>query len=165
MSRLDNQNASEPLPGASFSVAIKRYFTKYAVFSGRASRSEYWWSQLFVALCFAVPALFVFIGGMIGTAYAMSHPRPAYEGLVTYPGWVESPIALFFLLIGAISYFVLVVGSIIPTLAITWRRLHDANLPGPLWFLSLIPFGGSIIILVFSLLPSDPQGQRFDAQR
>lgn len=28
--------------------AVGRYFGKYATFSGRASRSEYWWAWLFV---------------------------------------------------------------------------------------------------------------------
>ncbi|WEV72604.1 DUF805 domain-containing protein [Bifidobacterium sp. ESL0790] len=39
-----------PYYGCSFIEAIKRFFTKYVVFSGRASRSEYWWAQLFLFL-------------------------------------------------------------------------------------------------------------------
>lgn len=34
---------SAPLYGASFPQAVSRFFRKYATFSGRASRSEYWW--------------------------------------------------------------------------------------------------------------------------
>src|SRR6185312_8282818 len=44
----------QPLYGASFGQAIKRFFTKYATFSGRASRSEYWWVQLFNFIIVAV---------------------------------------------------------------------------------------------------------------
>ncbi len=33
---------SHPLYGASWPQAIARYFLKYATFSGRASRSEFW---------------------------------------------------------------------------------------------------------------------------
>lgn len=32
-----------PLRGASMSQAVARFFQKYATFTGRASRSEYWW--------------------------------------------------------------------------------------------------------------------------
>ena len=37
-----------PLPGASFGEAIKRFFQRYAQFRGYASRSEFWWSYLFL---------------------------------------------------------------------------------------------------------------------
>ena len=37
---------SQPLYGASIGQAITRFFKKYATFSGRASRSEYWWVYL-----------------------------------------------------------------------------------------------------------------------
>jgi len=36
-----------PYYGIGFIDAIKRGFRKYATFSGRASRSEYWWWALF----------------------------------------------------------------------------------------------------------------------
>ena len=49
-----------------------------------------------------------------------------------------------------------------PSLAIAWRRLHDAGFPGPYYFLTLVPSVGSIIVLVLMLLPSKPEGQRFD---
>ncbi|MCU1523797.1 MAG: hypothetical protein JWO18_691 [Microbacteriaceae bacterium] len=52
--------------------------------------------------------------------------------------------------------------TIVPSLALTVRRLHDANLSGFFIFLSLVPFVGGIIVLVMTLLPSNPQGQRFD---
>ena len=35
-----------PLYGASLPQAVRRFFAKYADFSGRASRSEYWWWYL-----------------------------------------------------------------------------------------------------------------------
>jgi uncharacterized membrane protein YhaH (DUF805 family) len=37
-------------PGTGFGQAISSYFKKYVDFSGRASRSEFWFSALFVAL-------------------------------------------------------------------------------------------------------------------
>jgi uncharacterized membrane protein YhaH (DUF805 family) len=41
--------AQAPAP-TSFADAVKICFSKYATFSGRASRSEYWWFVLFIAL-------------------------------------------------------------------------------------------------------------------
>ena len=35
-----------PLYGATLQQAVQRFFKKYAIFSGRASRSEYWWWAL-----------------------------------------------------------------------------------------------------------------------
>ena len=32
-----------PLRGATFGQAFTRFFKKYAIFHGRASRSEFWW--------------------------------------------------------------------------------------------------------------------------
>ena len=40
-----------------FTEAVKRCLTWYALFSGRASRSEYWWFFLFVILATGIPAL------------------------------------------------------------------------------------------------------------
>ncbi len=39
-----------PWYGIDFVNAIKRFFTKYATFSGRASRGEFWWVMLFLFL-------------------------------------------------------------------------------------------------------------------
>src|SRR4029453_2251179 len=35
-----------PYYGAPIGAAVKRFFKKYTVFTGRASRSEYWWWTL-----------------------------------------------------------------------------------------------------------------------
>lgn len=116
----------KPLRGASFGQAISRFFKNYATFSGRASRSEYWWMVLFNLIIIAVCAALAF----------------AVVGIVLLAIWL---IAIF-----------------IPSLAITWRRLHDANHSGALSFLFLVPFG-DLIIFIFTLMDSNPAGARFDA--
>lgn len=40
----------QPWYGIPFAIATRRFFKKYAVFSGRASKSEFWWSYLFIFL-------------------------------------------------------------------------------------------------------------------
>ncbi|MCL2304252.1 MAG: DUF805 domain-containing protein, partial [Planctomycetaceae bacterium] len=47
-------------------------------------------------------------------------------------------------------------GLIIPSLAVIVRRLHDAGYSGWMYFISLVPFVGGIILLVFLLQDSQP---------
>ena len=134
-----------PLYGASFGDAVRRFFKKYADFTGRASRSEYWWWILLQFLIGLALWLLAFILGVAGPITSSDDSRLASPGF-----WVIVVIATVWGL-----------ATLVPHLAVTWRRLHDANLAGPWWFLSFVPFG-SIVILVFTLLQSNPQGARFD---
>ena len=65
-------------------------------------------------------------------------------------------------MVGLILAAVWFLAVIVPSLALTVRRLHDANFSGWMYLLVLIPFVGGIILLVFTLLDSKPEGQRFD---
>lgn len=58
--------------------------------------------------------------------------------------------------------FILVVSTFIPSLALTVRPLHDANLSGLLVFLGLIPFVGWLALIVSALFPPRPEGQGYD---
>lgn len=159
---------TRPLYAATLPQAIKRFFRSYVRFSGRASRSEYWWAMLLVALLTIVPSMFLSYlsdlrdrgyGGYGGTdvfnslhtAAAVASPNPLMPGpdtaLMSLLSWVT-----------VIAFL----GLVIPCLAVTWRRLHDANLPGPMYFLSWIPYLGFIVLLVLTLLASNPNGRRFD---
>ena len=55
----------------------------------------------------------------------------------------------------------LLLASIVPAIAVSARRLHDANLSGWLYLISLIPCG-SIVLIVLWCLPSKPEGARYD---
>jgi len=48
-----------------FSTAVKECLSKYATFSGRASRSEFWWFILFVSLALMVGAVLGVFGAII----------------------------------------------------------------------------------------------------
>jgi uncharacterized membrane protein YhaH (DUF805 family) len=50
----------------------------------------------------------------------------------------------------------------VPTLALTVRRLHDAGYSGLFALLLLIPYLGSLIVMIFALLPSSPAGAKYD---
>ena len=138
---------SQPLYGASFGQAVSRFFKKYATFSGRASRSEYWWLALFFALLFGV------LGGILGGVIAATGEVQS-DGTVNFGGPGIAVIVLWSLISLAL---------VIPGIALTVRRLHDGNFTGWLYLLHLIPSVGSIIIFVLTLLPSNPEGRRFDA--
>ena len=133
-----------PLYGASLVDAIRRFFSKYADFSGRASRSEYWW---WVLVDFVVGIVFSILGGVLGFAGSSTSDGATALG----PGFVVVGI------LGTLWGLV----TVVPHLALIWRRLHDANFAGPWWFLSFVPFG-SLVVLVFTVLPSNPLGSRFD---
>jgi Protein of unknown function (DUF805) len=49
-----------PYYGIGFVDAVKRGFRKYATFTGRASRSEYWWWVLFTFTGYLVLGLLAF---------------------------------------------------------------------------------------------------------
>jgi uncharacterized membrane protein YhaH (DUF805 family) len=132
-----------PYYGAPIAAAVKRFFNKYATFSGRASRSEYWWWTLVSVIVSIVLFLIMSLQSM-----------PDSDGQVPRFGAVAGiSVALMGLWFLAI---------IVPSIALTVRRLHDSNKSGWLYLLSMIPFVGGIILLVFVLLPPDPAGQQYD---
>ena len=143
----------QPLYNASFGQAIKRFFTKYATFSGRASRSEYWWAALFNALVAIVASILLAI-----SIVATGNPQMDYEP--DPENWRPSALTVtLMVLLAAYSLAVL-----LPSIAIAVRRLHDANYSGWFYLLSLIPGVGGLIVLIFMVLPTQPQGARFDAR-
>jgi len=135
-----------PLYGASFTQAFVRYWKKYATFTGRASLSEFWWMRLAYFLIAMVLVVIMIGGALVGVSYdpvtGQSRPGPLIA-------------------VGAILLVLFLLATIIPDAALTWRRLHDANLPGPLFFLAFIPSLGSLVLLVLTLLPTNPAGRRF----
>lgn len=151
---VDPDDLSRPLYGATFMQATKRFFKQYANFSGRASRSEYWWIVL-LALIIEIVPLTLYIAGAILTATSASSYDSSY-------GSGPSGLGLFLLFAGLGLLIIIGLGLLLPSIAVAWRRLHDANFAGPMYFLSFIPYAGGIIMLVFSLLPPKAEGRRFD---
>jgi len=132
-----------PYYGIGFIEAIKRGFKKYATFFGRASRSEYWWWYLFTFLVYLVLGLPLYA---LGIATSRDGGRT--------PGTLAIPLLILFT--------VFALGIIVPSLALTVRRLHDAGYSGLLALLFLIPYVGALVILIFALLPSSPAGAKYD---
>ena len=133
-----------------FGQAIANGFTKYASWKGRANRAEFWWWQLFIVI--------------VTTPFSIIYN-------VTSQGALEAAIAsgnqgAFLAALFGPTYWLLVLVSLIfflPSLAVLIRRLHDLDRSGGWFWIILVPFAGSIVLLVFSLLPGTPGKNRFDA--
>ena len=113
--------------------AYKTCINKYAVFSGRARRSEYW----FFSLCNTIV-----LAALYGTAYSI---------VVSYSGYFYFQPTPTAVLGGLYSLFIF-----LPNLAVTVRRLHDTGKSGFYLFLYLIPLVGSIVILIWLCIDSEP---------
>ncbi len=122
-----------------FSESVKSVFSKYATFSGRASRSEYWYFVLF-NLIITIP-LFI-VGAIIGALIGGSK-----NGMMTA------------LVVGYILVFIYSLAVIIPGIAVSVRRLHDSGKSGWLYLLVLIPYLGGIVLFIFMLLGSEPDNK------
>ncbi|WP_152347012.1 DUF805 domain-containing protein [Brevibacterium sp. CFH 10365] len=144
---------SLPLYGATFGQAVKRFFKNYVKFSGRASRSEFWWATLFCALIGLVPYVLFIIGAVMMAAAASADP---------YGGGAPSGGGVALMGMGGVLLGVIFLATIVPSIAISWRRLHDAGFSGLFYLLTLTSIGG-IVVLVMEILPPKPEGQRFDA--
>ena len=131
-----------PLYGATLQQAVQRFFKKYAIFSGRASRSEYWWWAL----------VSLIVGIVINIITSTGTTTNASGTAVTGPGAI----------VGLILAVIWGLGTIVPSVALLARRLHDVNLSAWLILLVLVPFLGGLALLVMTILPSNPAGQRFD---
>ncbi len=106
---------------------------KYAVFSGRSRRSEYWFFVLFtclIAMALALAGLYV--------AKVTGGPPTLAKYLV--------------------DFFSLLV--FIPSLAVSVRRLHDVGMSGWWILLNLVPFG-SLVIMGFSVQDSQPGDNKY----
>jgi len=102
-----------------FGTSVKTCFNKYAVFAGRASRSEFWWFALFTT---AASQVLSFIDVTI------------FDGV----SQDLSPLNSLFVL-----------ATLLPSLGVAVRRLHDTDRSGWWWWLVLLPIIGWIILIVW----------------
>ncbi len=105
-----------------FIEAIKSYFKNYATFKGRARRSEFWFTVLFTFLVSAALSI-VFTGPV----------EMVWGNAVEQSSAAENLWSL---------------ATIVPSLAVTWRRLHDVGRSGKYFFFVLIPIAGIIMLII-----------------
>lgn len=131
-----------------FGQAIASGFGNFFVWSGRASRSEFWWWVLFTILVGIVVQIVDAVFGF--KLYTYSTPGDSIIVTSYSLGWVSTVVAI-------ILFF--------PTLAVTVRRLHDTNHSGWWWWLQLLNFlcfiGTLILIFAFYIRQGDPGPNRY----
>jgi uncharacterized membrane protein YhaH (DUF805 family) len=119
----------EPYPierteAMSFGEAIQTVFRKYAEFTGRATRAEFWWWALFNVLVASALSLFNVI--RIGDN--------AYLGSLLAGLWG--------------------IAVLLPSLAVAVRPLRDAGYGWGLLFFILVPVAGIVVLIVYWAQPT-----------
>lgn len=117
--------------------AIRTVFKKYGTIQGRARRSEYWYWQLAIILAYMLIGLIsISLSGVFQNE--------------------ETGGAVF-----GILFVLLSIATMIPSITLTVRRLHDINKSGWWYFICLVPYLGGIVLFIFTLLDSTPGANKY----
>lgn len=104
-----------------------------ADFSGRASRAEFWWWQLFAIVIIAIVCVAaMFVNSLLTTNSSLT--EDLYSAII--------PVSVTMLILAPIS------------LSVAIRRLHDVGRDVPSLLLLIIPIIGWIILLIILTQPS-----------
>ena len=112
--------------------AYKNFFKGYVDFTGRSTRSEYWW---------------IWLGNMIllvpfYSVYFKVLANPRNEAALMALGGI------------AIIYMIFGIALFLPGLALTVRRLRDAGFHWALIFVIFIPMVGPLALLALLAMPT-----------
>jgi len=99
-----------------FQESIRVCFSKYADFSGRAGRSEYWWFFLFIVVVSLAASM---IGHVLSGLFSLA--------------------------------------TLLPSIAVATRRLHDTGRSGWWQLICFVPVIGIIVLIVFLAQEGKPQ--------
>ncbi|HEY6868116.1 MAG TPA: DUF805 domain-containing protein [Novosphingobium sp.] len=133
-------------------------YQRYAEFSGRSRRREYWMFALLGLLVYAFCGALMYAGGLGVALMASAGGRPDFAAASFGASfWFGLAVAVVFGL-----------ASLIPAIAVTIRRLHDRDLSG-WWYLGTIVAGAipilgtiaSLAFLVVMCLDGTPGPNRF----
>lgn len=111
---------------------------KYATFTGRATRKEYW--------------TFYLVNTIIGVLFGFMHGND----MVRLMGGGDFQLTLL-----SIVFFLFLWAALIPTIAVVVRRLHDIGRSGWWWLISFVPLLGGLILLIMLLLDSQPGANEY----
>ena len=121
-----------------FGQAISSGFGNLTNFSGRASRSEFWWWMLFVWI----------VNVIVGTILNIAVPNDGTNSM----GFFAS-----------VAWWIVYIIFFLATLGVAVRRLHDTGRSGWWVLLQLICCIGTIILIVFWVQPSQPSDNQYGA--
>ena len=108
---------------------------RYAEFTGRSRRKEYWMFVLLSIGIYVIARILDGIAGLNGVIAGTYGPITALAAL----------------------------GLLVPSLAVSIRRLHDSDRSGWWLLLGLVPIVGEIIVLIFMVLEGTRGANRFGA--
>jgi uncharacterized membrane protein YhaH (DUF805 family) len=117
-------------------------YRRYAEFSGRSRRKEFWMFMLFTVL--------------VSLAIDVLFGNPSYQRLGWNVGFATSLSGPGSVLRGLFGLF-----NFVPSLAVSVRRLHDIDRSGWWLLLYLLPILGWFVLLVFYCLDSNSGPNRY----
>ncbi len=109
----------------SFAESVSYCLSNYFTFSGRGSRSEFWWFTLAMLLASIAAAV---VDAVTGYSFA------------------EAVVSL---------------GTIVPAVAATARRLHDTDRSGWWMLIAIIPLVGAVLLIVWEASAGTPGPNRY----
>lgn len=126
--------------------AVKSVYSNYVNFSGRARRAEFWWFYLFYMIVNII--LSIVDSTLFGT---VTESGSLSTGDYNYSAETDTPIfsGLFAL------------ASLLPTIAVGVRRLHDIGRKGWWLLIAFIPIVGIIVLIVWCATGGDRGGNDY----
>ena len=118
--------------------AYKNFFKNYAEFTGRSTRSDYWWVWL-GNFILSIPFWIIYFYTVFLSAVMASVDDSVSEATFMVLGLVVIIYAIFYLAI------------LVPTLALSVRRLRDAGFHWAFIFLRFVPMGGIALLILFAM--------------
>ena len=121
--------------------AYKNFFKNYAEFTGRSPRPDFWWVWL-GNLILSIPFWIIYFYIVYLSTVMDSVSDSASEATFMFFGLVAIIYAVFYLAI------------LVPTIALSVRRLRDAGFHWAFIFLHFVPIVGRFALLVLLAMPS-----------
>ena len=118
--------------------AYKNFFKNYAEFTGRSTRPDFWWVWL-GNLILSIPFWIIYFYIVYLSTVMDSVSDSASEATFMVFGLVAIIYAVFYLAI------------LVPTLALSVRRLRDAGFHWAFIFLRFAPMGGIALLILFAM--------------
>ena len=118
--------------------AYKNFFKNYAEFTGRSTRPDFWWVWL-GNLILSIPFWIIYFYTVFLSTVMDSVSDSASEATFMVFGLVAIIYAIFYLAI------------LVPTLALSVRRLRDAGFHWAFIFLRFAPMGGIALLILFAM--------------
>ena len=120
--------------------AYKKFFKNYAEFTGRSTRPDFWWVWL-GNFILSIPFWIIYFYVLYLSTVMVSVSDSASEAAFMVLGLVVIIYAVFYLAI------------LVPTIALSVRRLRDAGFHWAFIFLRFAPMGG-IALMILHAMPT-----------